>query len=332
MKKKQIVDTPDELKLKHLEEAIAVIGIFESKGKYFPELTKKGNITNEIAEEILSYLQYHKNTKEDSNDPYQRRVRTAKNIFNTYSENFRLEGNKSGTQFVFQKEGRTAPLKRDAAYQSLAIIYLGLMAYRKTVDMDVLHQLFQQDFPLDLLTLLSYAIHSKYCLDFSYKNRGVKTLQITEFVPVKLSFKDSHWFLIGWEASVSKWNSYLIHSIFYLKLTSEIGTRIKCKVPPFDMKKFREKSFGASALHDETAIEIRISVPSHLKLAVQKRRDEGIWEANGEHWIWKIYTSSISDLLDYVFKWSGDLKILSPESVRQEFKTKLKKVLGDYWN
>lgn len=45
MKKKQIVDSPDELKLKHLEEAIAVIGIFESKGKYFPEFGKKGNLS-----------------------------------------------------------------------------------------------------------------------------------------------------------------------------------------------------------------------------------------------------------------------------------------------
>lgn len=329
MKKKQIVDTPDELKLKHLEEAIAVIGIFESKGKYFPEFGKKGNITNERVEDILTYLQDRKQ-KENLKEPHQRRIRTAKNIFNTYSENFRLEGNKSGTHFVFKKEGKSIPLKRDAAYQSLAIIYLGLMAYRKTVDMDVLHQLFQQDFPLDLLTLISYAIHSKYCLDFSYKNRGVKTFQINEFVPVKLSFKDSHWFLIGWEARLSKWNSYLIHSILNLKLTSDIGTRHKCKVPPFDMKKFREKSFSASALHNETAIEIRISVPSHLKLAIQKRRDEGIWETNGEHWIWKVYTSSITDLLDYVFKWSGDLKILSPESVRQEFKLKLNRVLKDY--
>ena len=41
MKKKQIVDSPDELKLKHLEESIAVIGIFESKGKYFPDFGKK---------------------------------------------------------------------------------------------------------------------------------------------------------------------------------------------------------------------------------------------------------------------------------------------------
>ncbi len=320
IKEKNKVEQLEQIKFDQIEGILQILGLIETKGILFQR--DNSNITQKTIEDFLEKL-----GSPDGKDN-RRQIKNAQNIFNRLSKDFLIDGDRSGTNYKNRKTSEIAKkgLKEDKAYQTLVVIYLSLLLYQDSIHLDFLAQFLELENPIDFLTSIQYAIKNKHSISFEYRSdRNNRNSKIDPFLPVKIYFKDNHWFVVGWDEQYKSWNQYLIHSIKNLSLsTIKIG---KDKVKSFDFKTFRKNSFGTAILNNVPVTQIDIEVPSSFYNAVSKRRKEGKWNKTSEPYIWTVETYDKNEIFDYIFRWNGLLKIKSPNEMKQAFQEKLKKFL-----
>jgi predicted DNA-binding transcriptional regulator YafY len=171
-------------------------------------------------------------------------------------------------------------------------------------------------------------------ISFQYKSDRTELItDIQKYVPVKINFRDGHWLIIGWDMNENKWKQYLIHSLLDVKICynsiQENDPLYFKELPDFDIAAFYSNSYGIAVLDDIEPVEIIIQVPSDKVLSVRKRRKEGIWENKGIYTHWIIRSINPDEVMDYVFKWNGILKIISPQEVVNKFQERLKIFLNE---
>lgn len=319
-KEKNKVDQLEQIKFDQIEGILQILGLIETRGILFQK--DNPNITQRTIEDFLEKL-----GSPDGKDN-RRQIKNAQNIFNRLSKDFLIDGDRSGTNYKNRKTGEIATkgLREDKAYQTLVVIYLSLLLYQDSLHLDFLAQFLELEHPLDFLTSIQYAIKNKHSISFEYRSdRNNRNSTIDPFLPVKIYFKDNHWFVIGWDEHYKSWNQYLIHSIKNLSLSSIKIEKEKTK--KFDFKSFRKNSFGTAILNNVPVTQIDIEVPSSIYNAVFKRRKEGKWNKTSEPYIWTVETYDKNEIFDYIFRWNGLLKIKSPKEMKQAFQDKLKKFL-----
>ncbi|MCB1176240.1 MAG: WYL domain-containing protein, partial [Leptospiraceae bacterium] len=303
----------------NLFEVLEILGLIENSGKYFGN-TNKEYISDEEIKDILSKIYNHE--KELT-----RRIKTAKKIYNSKAKYSKIEGNKKGSYINFA-EGKI--LKEEPIYKALFVIGLSHLVLYDSLNLDFLNQFFQQEFPLSFLLFLNYSIKNKIILSMEYESDRTGTLSnIIETVPLKINYRDGHWVLISLDIKNNYPVQYKIHNIISINLFTRNSKNpiIYDKEINFNLKDFYKNSFGLSSLRDREIIEIEIFVPFGFKEKIQKRRREGEWRSKGNDFIWKIRTQVPDEVFDYIFRWNGNLKILSPKSIKKQFQDKLKKFL-----
>jgi hypothetical protein len=314
---KNQVDQLEKLKFEQIEIILRILGLVETKGKLFNP--KSNFITYEKIDELLeTFYEFKEQNKS-------RQIKNAFQIFNRLSKDFQVKGNRKGTSFI-SKNNSNKNLKSDKAYISLFVIYLGLLFYKEILHLDFFSQIMELEFPLDFLSTIQYAVEEKIPISFPYRSdRNNKNIFVEKFIPVKIYFKESHWYLVGWESRNQFWNQYLLHSIRNISiLDKSLASLPKEK---FDLNEFRKNSFGATVLGNVPVSVIEIEVPEEHQVAVRKRRKEGTWENKGNKFIWKVNTYDPNEVFDYVIRWNGILKIVSPIDIKKKFKEKLKKLI-----
>ena len=323
MKKKiTYLSNPEDLSINKLFEVIEILGLFESSGKYFRTKSKVSDSISSLEIENILFELYEKDTDWD------RRIKTAKKIYNSKAKFSKVEGNKKGS-FINIAKGKE--LKEEPIYHALFIIGLSSLVLNNSLNLDFLNQFFQQEFPLSFLLFLYHSIKNKTILTLSYKSDRVETISyIKKVVPVKITYRDGHWILIGFSVDNNYFVQYMIHSIKscnYYELDKDNQPTTYKKQISFNIKEFYQNSFGLSVLRDKDVYTIDILVPFEDKHKIQKRRSEGEWIKNTDNYIWKVKTQDPNEVFDYIFRWNGKLKILSPESMKQLFQNKIRNFL-----
>jgi hypothetical protein len=325
MKKKQ-VEHLEQIKFENIEIILQILGFIEAKGVLFKNDHPK--ITREKIEDLLIEIGHPvKLTKEgESGIPDRRRqILNAQKLFNQLSKSFLIGGDRQGTHFKNRRTGSTNQigLKEDNAYKTLVVIYLSILLYQGTIDLDFLSQFLELEHPIDFLTSIQYYIKKKIPIAFDYRSdRNNRDSKIDPFVPVKIYFKDNHWFVVGWDLQYNSWNQYLLHSIKNLNPSSKDVDITNVK--EFNLADYRKYAFGSAVLNERPIYKIEIEVPIALYNAVRKRRKEGTWDKTSVPVIWTVETYDINEVFDYIFRWNGLLKIKSPEEIKQAFQEKLK--------
>ncbi|HMV45730.1 MAG TPA: WYL domain-containing protein [Leptospiraceae bacterium] len=324
------VEHLEQIKFEQMETIFQIIGMIESKSALLEKSSKP--MTREKMEEYLNQIEgtpkIKRKNKEDSYPDKRRQIANVRKIFNRLSNKFHIEGNRLGTSFINLRTGSNNQkgLKEDNAYQTLLVIYLSLLLYKGTIHLDFLYQFLELEFPFDFLTSFQYSIHKKINISFHYRSdRNNHDFIVDPFLPVKIYFKDNHWFLVGWDLKYNSWNQYLIHSIKKLTLSSK--KLDLSKIPNFDFIEYRKSAFAGGVLNNSPIHTVEIEVPLDLYEAVRKRRREGNWEKKENFYIWKLQTYDLNEIFDYIFRWNGRLKIKSPDSVKKEFQTKIRSFL-----
>ena len=115
------INNPNQLSLGTLKSIIEIIGIFDISGKYFKK-KYSDRITQEEIENILFQIQ-----SDDDGKVSERRIKTAREIFNSVSKNFKITGSKKGTK-IQPKTSKISQddLRNDPGYETLIILFLAL--------------------------------------------------------------------------------------------------------------------------------------------------------------------------------------------------------------
>ena len=321
-KKNTYISNPEELSINRLFEVLEILALIESSGKYYKKQNVADSISSLEIENILSTLY-------ENELDWKRRIKTAKKIYNSNAKYSKTDGTKRGSSFIFTKE---KTIKDEPIYQALFIIGLSGLVLNNYLNLNFLNQFFQQKYPLSFLLFIQNAIKNKIILSFSYKSDRSKIVSnISNIVPVQLTFRDGHWILIVLNIDKKYFVQYLIHCIesceFY-KLDEDDRPFIFKKPILFNIKEFYQNSFGISALRDREVFAIDIWVSTEDKQKIQKRRREGKWTKSTDYYIWTIKTQDPIEVFDYIFKWNGKIKILGPEKIKKLFQSKLKNFLS----
>jgi|JI10StandDraft_1071094.scaffolds.fasta_scaffold87922_1 hypothetical protein len=323
---KQYKDNSRDISISYIKEILDILGIIETSGHYYlKENNNEGYITSEKISDILLNIQNF-----ESKEDWSRTIKTAKRIFNSTCKFSEIEGSKKGTYInVIQEKKSKNELTKDPGYQTFLILALAIFHLEGTANLDFLNQITNQKYPLALLLFFHHAISRKMIISFQYKSdRSEHTTDVQKYVPIKINFRDGHWLIIGWDMNENKWKQYLIHSLLDVKIyynsIQENDPQYFKELPDFDIIAFYSNSFGIAVLDEIEPIEIIIQVPSNKEASVRKRRKEGKWENNGNYSHWIIRSNIPDEVMDYVFKWNGILKIISPQEVVNKFQERLK--------
>jgi len=326
---KKTVEHLEQIKFEKMEVILQILGFIEAKGALFHK--DNASLTREKIEDLLVSIGHPFKKKKNGNleiSDSRRQINNARSIFNRLSKNFIIDGDRSGTSFKNRRTGSSdlTGLKEDNAYQTLLVFYLSTLLYKGSIYLDILSQFLELERPLDFLTSIQFYIQKKLPISFDYRSdRNNKNLNVDTFVPVKIYFKDNHWFLVGWDFKVKNWNQYLLHSIKNLRPSSkEIDLT---KIKEFDIAEYRKYAFGSAVLNKPHKYKIEIEVPASHFNAVRKRRKEGTWDKTAEPYIWSVETFDVNEVFDYIFRWNGILKIKSPEKIKKQFQAKLRSFL-----
>lgn len=317
---------PYSLNMKIFEEYLQVYGLIESKGKYFQKYIRRDyphKITREGMDDIMLAINSGKV------ESYEGRVRSAIEFHNKINDNFEIYGKKKnkGCIFINKKstEEEQVNLKKDSIYKTFLMSYLSILSDKGSVKMNMLRAWEEQEFPLAFLTFVDVAIQDKMLIRFDYfSDRKQELSMVEKFVPIKLNFQDKYWFLIGRNLEENIWIQYLVSGIRNVApIVGENGKYEKCKnLDPIELKKFYEHTFGSARLNFENAVTITLKIPKGYKDAISKRHDGvGKWIDDET---WEITTSAPNEVIDFVFKWSGHIQIISPDDVIKQFKKKLR--------
>ncbi len=320
MSNNQYKKNPKEISLKSLEEILDIISLIESDGIFFGK-SKNENLSAEKISDLLSQLYTTKKLD------WSRSIKTAKKIFNSTSEYGKIEGNKKGSFFNLAKN---KILKEDKGYKALFVLGLACLVLDDSLNIDFLNQFFQQEFPLSFLMFLRFSIEKKIILSLSYKSdRTNELVLIPKLVPLKINFRDGHWILIGYSIEKNMNFQYLIHNILKVEFyKSKSGNKYEFELYEkdlnFSLKEFYKNSFGLSVFNSYDFKEVTIQVTKEFKSKVTKRRREGEWIEKKDFFHWKIRTQNLDEIFEYIFRWNGNLKIISPIKAKKEFQKKIK--------
>ncbi len=322
----------NELKLGNLQDMLQVFGLIESAGKYFNP-ANSGKVSRRMSGKTATDILFHF-SEDNAKENWDRTFRQAKKLYNQYDRDFHIIGDKRGSYFVRKKDLTAFPkdLKKSPVYKMLLIFSLAFAGKEGAVHWDILHQILEQEYPLAFISFLTLAIRYSFLVKIKYKkDRLGKTEIFSNSVPVKIVHRDGHWVLIVYRVKEKNWIQLLLHSI---EEVNTEGDRIKqidltpTPVPPFSVSDFYKDTFSIAKLDGVTPAEFIIRVPKENRKAVMKRRKEGTWEEKEDHFIWKVSAYDEMEVLTYVFKWNGLLEILGPESAREMFRDRLKKLLS----
>ncbi|MDX1957342.1 MAG: WYL domain-containing protein [Leptospiraceae bacterium] len=312
-KKKHFVDDLSNKSFKDLELFFQILGILE-----FYNIERKQPVTYQQISEILDNLNPEKNLKD-----FNRQIQGTREIINKLLKNFSIKGSKKGLKFENVINSEVSKLKNDKGYQTIFLLYISFLLYKSEIELELLDQFLEQELPFSFLIHLSFSIKNSYSIDFDYhSDRRDETLHLEEFYPKKIYFKDNHWLLIGFDSNKNQFVQFLIHSISNLSLNQKRNL----KIPKFNFAKFRKDSFSLAVLFDTKPIHFEIYVPKRFVKSVQKRRKEGSWIHKSDHSIWKLVTYDSSEVFQYIFRWRGELRILSPSDSIKEFKNLLNEI------
>ncbi|MCB1193794.1 MAG: WYL domain-containing protein [Leptospiraceae bacterium] len=236
-----------------------------------------------------------------------------------------------GCIFINRKSTKEDPenLKKDPVYKTFLMSYLSILSDKGSIHMNMLRAWEELEFPIAFLTFIDIAIQDKIVIQFDYfSDRKQAFSKIERFVPAMFSFQDKYWFLIGRkldpEPKEEKWIQYLVYGIKnVVPVLDKNGNYEKYpNLPKFVLKKFYEFTFGSAMLNYTDSVTITLQIPKGYRDAISKRHNDiGNWIDDET---WEVTTCAPNEVIDFVFKWSGHIKILSPDPVIKQFKERLK--------
>ncbi|MCA9459875.1 MAG: WYL domain-containing protein [Nanoarchaeota archaeon] len=311
----------ETLSLEGIYRVLEILGIYDSHGKYFQK--EKAQITGEGIKEILDLIHPE---KLDKSEPYTRSIKNASKFIKEFNENLTIQKGK-GLTLIEEKDKRNK--NQDPLYQTLMILFLGLGRYYNSIHLEVFQQLLTLENPLGLITFLSTAIQKKIIIQFSYSSgRKEEIAFMKNMLPLRINFREGHWVLICRDEKSNRDIQFLLHSMTDIK--SEIRDnqiQFSEKDNLFQIENYYKNSFGLSVFIDEKPITINLRVENDIVNQVKKRRKEGEWKKGEDYTIWTVITYSEDEVFDYIFRWNGKIKILSPKSSKLNFEKKLRKFL-----
>ncbi len=316
----------ENMTLEHLGEIVEILALIESHGSMLGEKPTRETITAEAMNDLMLSIMATKRSDEKSKEDFGRQIRNAKDMFNKLRTSFEVKTSSDGYSFAPVVADST--LKNDPAYDAMLLFALALLTLRGHANLDTYTQPKAQQFPLSFLLAIDYAICGRYSVAFDYTNR--RRSEVSGFVPSAITLRASHWYVIGFNTEKDKEMQYLIHSMEKLRIEKQKDglPRAFPDAPRVDLGDFYAGVFGHAVLSGAMrVIRFELEVPNHLVSQVRKRRSEGTWADQGKHWVWTVDAYDPDEVFAYLLRWGGDIKIRSPESVRQDFAERLRGML-----
>lgn len=325
-----------ETSLESLLKRLQVMGIIECRGTLHSSIARpaeKIGISQSDIDDIQAVVLARLLAEGGQDKTLRRQIREAKEMFNRSSTAFAIDtdNKKAGYLFRRNKDGAIRPddLKFDRTYETFFILALALMHLDHSADLDILTQFRALDFPLASLLFLQYCVRARRMIQFDYQNRNETPERIQNLVPVRIVLRNGHWILIGRSQEKQSWIQYMLHSIQNLSG----GAECEEEIPELNIKEYFGDIWGhAMLVETEGPTEVQIQVPIDLKERVQKRRSEGRWKEGSDaaSVVWEVPVFDLDDLLSYVFRWKGALKVLGPKEAVDRFKGMLRGQLEKY--
>jgi len=328
---------PDSLKLESLKTVLDIVGIVDGRGQLFSRVVgrKMGNssgIPKDVIEDVLISMQDAEGRKET--EDWKRQIDNARRIFTDLSKVHGLAGDRQGYAFFHKDSGSQAgaEIKHDPAYRTLLALTLSFLHMEGHASLDFLTQWMYLKHPLSHAVFLSYAMRAGLVIKFLYDNRKEKPVEVPAFLPQRIVFRDNHWLLLGWECQNARYNQFMLHSIQDMEPAKSASgeCRYEKSVEDVDLEKFYRYSFGHAVLEGVPSYDVTIYVPANLRAAIQKRRSQGTWHERDNGWHWKVTAFDLDEIFTYIFRWQGNLRILSPAEVVFKFQERCQRLLEQH--
>lgn len=144
--------------------------------------------------------------------------------------------------------------------------------------------------------------------------------------PMSLTWDDENYYLIGFDGEKIK--HYRVDKMMKISLTDEERDGEE-HFKSFDMALYSKKTFGMYGGREES---VTLRCKNHLAGVIIDRfgEDAPFLKADGEHFDVHIKVHVSPLFLGWVMGFGDEVEIISPESVREEFKTLLKTTLKKY--
>ena len=149
-----------------------------------------------------------------------------------------------------------------------------------------------------------------------------------EISPFSLMLDDENYYMLGFDAEVGRLKHYRVDKMTEIYATEQCRSG-KDAFKAIDMSEYSKKIFGMFTGEVQT---VKLRFASHLVGAAIDRfgRDIMIIASDDEHFTVSVDVAVSPQFFAWLFGFGKEVEILSPESVRREFKEKIKDLQSLY--
>ncbi len=146
--------------------------------------------------------------------------------------------------------------------------------------------------------------------------------------PFALIWDDENYYMLAWDSAAQKMKHYRVDKMYGVEVTDEAREGSK-EFEGFDMSAYTKTVFGMFG-GEEVKVKLRFS--NHLAGVVIDRfgKDTMLIPDGDEHFTVNVDVVPSTHFLAWVFGFGTEAEILSPESVKDEMKNKLKQLTQMY--
>lgn len=170
----------------------------------------------------------------------------------------------------------------------------------------------------DNFNLVKQAIFKKTCVRFLYSgNKGEPANRLVE--PLKLVFKQMNWFLYGYCCDRHDFRLFKLTRIRKLEATNDEYIR---SIP--------EQVFAEAEAFTEEMIQVTLLFQQKMSFRVYDEFEEGITENEDGSLLVETSLPANERLFGYLFSFGDQVEVITPETVREEIRSRIKKIQLKY--
>ncbi len=149
-----------------------------------------------------------------------------------------------------------------------------------------------------------------------------------EISPFSLMWDDENYYMLGYDAEAGKLKHYRVDKMTEISATEQCRSG-KAAFKEIDMSEYSKKIFGMFTGEMQT---VKLRFANHLVGAAIDRfgRDTMIISSDDEHFTVSVAVAVSPQFFAWLFGFGAEAEILSPESVRNEFKEKITSLQAMY--
>ena len=178
------------------------------------------------------------------------------------------------------------------------------------------------------LSTIIEALRDKYVIKITYQGFGKNHASTFNIEPYCLKMFKQRWYLLAYSQGVNSLRIYSLDRIHAIKSTSQ-----KYKLPDnFDAEEYFKNTYGISGIGlDPQIIEIKINEyqANYLRTLPIHSSQEEI-ERNDKYSIFRYNITPTIEFIQELRKYGAALEVLTPKTLRENFKNEAKKMSSIY--